>query len=125
MCILLGGVAGTAEEVCPLATLSRVQQRAATMVYGAAAAAEYEFFLFSETPASVREKNYRGLTSLTPGYFGYSVLRSSVHTELYQALLQMAADMRMPIEGLHAEAGPGVIQAPLHSPAALAAAHPP
>jgi len=100
MLLFLGEFAGTAEEVCPRATLRRVLQRAATMGYGAAAAAEYEFFLFSETPASVREKNYRGLSSLTPGYFGYSVLRSSVHTELYQALLQMAADMRMPIEGL-------------------------
>src|SRR5436190_20621316 len=92
------------------------------MGYGAAAAAEYEFFLFSETPASVREKNYRGLTNLTPGYFGYSVLRSSVHAELYQALLQLAADMRMPIEGLHAETGPGVIEAALHYTEALEAA---
>src|SRR2546429_9253915 len=59
------------------------------MGYGAAAAAEYEFFLFSETPASVREKNYRGLTNLTPGYFGYSVLRSSVHAELQQRLVKL------------------------------------
>src|SRR5947208_1945517 len=87
MLLFLGEFAGHAEEVCPRATLRRVLQRAAAMGYGAAAAAEYEFFLFSETPASVREKNYRGLTNLTPGYFGYSVLRSSVHAELYQALM--------------------------------------
>src|SRR6266853_5726075 len=53
MLLFLGEFAGTAEEVCPRATLRRVLQRAATMGYGAAAAAEYEFFLFSETPASV------------------------------------------------------------------------
>ena len=122
MLLFLGEFAGHAEEVCPRATLRRVLQRAAAMGYGAAAAAEYEFFLFSETPASVREKNYRGLTNLTPGYFGYSVLRSSVHAELYQALLQLAADMRMPIEGLHAETGPGVIEAALHYTEALEAA---
>ena len=122
MLLFLGEFAGHAEEVCPRATLRRVLQRAAAMGYGAAAAAEYEFFLFSETPASVREKNYRGLTNLTPGYFGYSVLRSSVHAELYQALLQLAADMRMPIEGLHTETGPGVIEAALHYSEALEAA---
>ncbi len=122
MLLFLGEFAGTAEEVCPRATLRRVLTRAAGMGYGASAAAEYEFFVFSETPASVREKNYRGLTNLTPGYFGYSVLRSSVHTELYQALLQLAADMRMPIEGLHTETGPGVIEAALHYTEALEAA---
>jgi glutamine synthetase len=92
------------------------------MGYGASAAAEYEFFLFRETPASVRQKHYRDLENLTPGYFGYSVLRSSVHAELYQDLLKLAADMRMPIEGLHTETGPGVIEAALHYTDALEAA---
>ncbi len=122
MLLFLGEFAGNAEQVCPRATLRRVLERAAAMGYGATAAAEYEFFLFNETPASVREKHYRGLQSLTPGYFGYSVLRSSVHAELYQALLKLAVDMRMPIEGLHTETGPGVIEAALHYTEALEAA---
>jgi glutamine synthetase len=122
MLLFLGEFAGPAEEVCPRATLRRVLERAATMGYGAAAAAEYEFFLFSETPASVRAKGYRGLTNFTPGYFGYSVLRSSVHAELYRALLQLATDMRMPLEGLHTETGPGVIEAALQYTEALEAA---
>jgi len=92
------------------------------MGYSVSAAAEYEFFVFSETPDSVRAKGYRGLQSMTPGYFGYSMLRSSVHTELYQALLQLAAQMRMPIEGLHTETGPGVMEAALLYTEALEAA---
>ncbi|MGB6605410.1 MAG: hypothetical protein WA747_09460 [Steroidobacteraceae bacterium] len=122
MLLFLGEFAGQAEQVCPRATLRRVLERAATMGYGASAAAEYEFFVFNETPASVREKGYRGLVNLTPGMFGYSVLRSSVHAELYHALLQLSADMRMPIEGLHTETGPGVIEAALHYTEALEAA---
>jgi glutamine synthetase len=122
MLLFLGEFAGSAEQVCPRATLRRVLERAAHMGYGACAAAEYEFFLFSETPASVRAKGYRGLTNLTPGYFGYSILRSSVHTELYQSILQLAAEMRMPIEGLHTETGPGVIEAALCYTEALEAA---
>ncbi|HLJ38413.1 MAG TPA: hypothetical protein VKT54_08400 [Steroidobacteraceae bacterium] len=122
MLLFLGEFAGRAETVCPRATLRRVLARAAASGYTASAAAEYEFFIFQETPASVREKHYRNLTNLTPGYFGYSVLRSSVHAELYQELLKLAEDMRMPIEGLHTETGPGVLEAALHYTEALEAA---
>jgi glutamine synthetase len=122
MLLFLGEFSGSAEEVCPRAVLRRVLQRAAGMGYGALAAAEFEFFLFNETPDSVRDKGYRGLKNLTPGYFGYSILRTGVHVELYQALLQLGADMRMPIEGLHTETGPGVIEAALHYTEALEAA---
>jgi len=122
MLLFLGEFAGRAETVCPRATLRRVLARAAASGYTATAAAEYEFFIFQETPASVREKHYRNLTNLTPGYFGYSVLRSSVHAELYQELLKLAEDMRMPIEGLHTETGPGVLEAALHYTEALEAA---
>jgi glutamine synthetase len=108
--------------VCPRAVLRRVLERAAGLGYSASAAAEFEFFVFNETPESVRAKGYRGLSNLTPGYFGYSLLRTGVHVELYQALLQLAAAMRMPIEGLHAETGPGVIEAALHYTEALEAA---
>jgi glutamine synthetase len=122
MLLFLGEFAGKAEAVCPRATLRRVLQRAATMGYSASAAAEFEFFVFDETPASVREKNYQNLKNLTPGYFGYSMLRSAVHTELYEQLLQLCEDMRMPIEGLHTETGPGVLEAALHYTEALEAA---
>ena len=122
MLLFLGEFAGNAEQVCPRAALRRVLRRGSDMGYTAAAAAEFEFFLFSETPASVRDKHYRNLTPFTPGYFGYSLLRSSVHAELYQALLDLAGGMRMPIEGLHTETGPGVIEAALHYSEALEAA---
>ena len=83
------------------------------MGYTAHAAFEYEFFLFNETPHSVRQKNYQNLQPITPGFFGYSMLRNSVHAELYQELLDMGESMGFPIEGLHTETGPGVIEAAL------------
>ena len=122
MLLFLGEFVGTAEQVCPRATLRRVLKRAAGLGYTVTAAAEFEFFIFSETPDSVREKGYRGLKNLTPGYFGYSMLRSSVHAELYQALLLQTSQMRTPIEGLHTETGPGVLEAALHHCEALEAA---
>jgi len=119
---VLGEFAGPAESVCPRATLRRVIDRAGAMGYGVNAAAEFEFFVFRETPDSVRDKGYRDLQPLTPGFFGYSVLRNTVHAELYQGLLDLARDMRFPIEGLHTETGPGVLEAALCYSEALEAA---
>jgi glutamine synthetase len=48
-----------AEEICPRGVLRRVLDRAAKMGYEAYSSAEYEFFMFDETPESVREKGYR------------------------------------------------------------------
>jgi glutamine synthetase len=120
--LFLGEFAGPAEAVCPRGTLRRVLARAADMGYAVNAAAEFEFFLFDETPNSVREKGYRQLRTMTPGAFGYSLLRASVHSELYHELLSMARTMRFPIEGLHTETGPGVLEAALNYCEALEAA---
>ena len=81
------------------------------MELDAFAAFEYEFFLFNETPDSVRDKGYRDLQPITPGYFGYSMLRNSVHADLYHSLLELGLQMDFPIEGLHTETGPGVLEA--------------
>ena len=102
---------GAAASLCPRNLLHRMLQRADSMGFHADAAFEYEFFMFNETPDSVREKSYRNLQPITPGYFGYSVLRSSVHADLYHSLLALAHDMDFPIEGLHTETGPGVLEA--------------
>ncbi len=92
------------------------------MGFATSAALEYEFFLFEETPDSVREKGYRDLKPLTPGYFGYSVLRSSVHAEFYRELLDTCRAMDMALEGLHTETGPGVLEAAITVDDALRAA---
>lgn len=122
MLLFLGEFADAAEALCPRGTLRRVMQRADAMGFKVRAATEFEFFLFEETPDSVREKHYRGLRTITPGFFGYSMLRSSVHADFYQDLLALGRDMDFPIEGLHTETGPGVIEAALHHDDALLAA---
>jgi glutamine synthetase len=122
MLFFLGEFAEAAESVCPRAVLRRVLARAASLGFNVSAAAEFEFFMFRETPDSVRAKGYRDLQSITPGYFGYSVLRSSVHSEFYQALLKLCEDMRFPLESLHTETGPGVLEAAIQYTEALEAA---
>jgi glutamine synthetase len=122
MLFFLGEFTGPAEAVCPRGTLRRVLARAADMGFDVTASAEFEFFLFEETPRSVRDKGYRGLATITPGFFGYSVLRSSVHAEFYRNLLALGRDMDFPIEGLHTETGPGVLEAAIEYSGAVEAA---
>lgn len=111
-----------AAEVCPRQTLKRVIARAADMGLTATAACEFEFLLFSETPETVREKNYTNLTNFTPGFFGYSLLRASVESDFYEQLLSLCTEMDMAIEGLHTETGPGVLEAAIAYDEALNAA---
>jgi len=110
MLLFIAEFAEQAESVCPRATLRRVIDKAEAMGFIPYAALEYEFFLFAESPDSIRAKNFHNLTPMTPGWFGYSMLRNSTHAELYHAILDMAEDMDFPLEGLHTETGPGVIE---------------
>jgi glutamine synthetase len=122
MLMFLGEFEGAAEACCPRGVLRRVLTRADGLGYSVRAAAEFEFFVFEETPHSVREKGYRNLRNITPGYFGYSMLRSSVHADFYHDLIRLCAEMDFPLEGLHTETGPGVLEAAIvHAPALEAA----
>lgn len=111
--LVIGEFTGEAEQICPRGVLRRVLAKAADMGYVAQAACEFEFFMFEETPHSVRDKNYQNLENMTPGFYGYSVLRNSVHSEFYHELLDLCEAMRFPLEGLHTETGPGVIEGAL------------
>ncbi len=122
MLFFLGEFADKYEAICPRAVLRRVIDRADAMGYKVLAGFEFEFFVFKETPDSVREKNYRNLKPIQPGFFGYSVLRNTVESELYRDLLDGCQQMDMPLEGLHEETGPGVLEAAITVDQALAAA---
>jgi glutamine synthetase len=118
----LGEFAPPAETVCPRALLRRVIERGRAMGFEAYSGFEYEFFVFRETPESIRAKNYRDPTPMAPGWFGYSVIRNSAGSDFYRTLLDQCREMDMTIEGLHEETGPGVIEAAIAFDAALASA---
>ncbi|MEC7242354.1 MAG: glutamine synthetase [Myxococcota bacterium] len=118
----LGEFSDQAEPLCPRGTLRKAVAKAAEMGLVASAAVEYEFFVFDETPDSVREKGYRNLRPIAPGNFGYSVIRNSGDSDLYETILQNAEVMDFPIEGLHEETGPGVLEAAIAVDTILSAA---
>ncbi len=122
MLLFLAEFADTAEAVCPRAALRRVIQQAEDMGLDAYAALEYEFFLFDETPESIREKGFQNLKPLSPGWFGYSMLRNSTYAELYHEIIELSERMDFPLEGIHTETGPGVIEAAITVDSAINAA---
>lgn len=118
----LGEFTDDAEKICPRGVLKRVVDKAESMGLVSHVGFEYEFFVFNETRASIREKNFQNLNPLAPGFFGYSVLRNSVDTEIYHQLLDLCEQMDFPLEGLHEETGPGVLEAAIAADKAVDAA---
>lgn len=120
--LFLGEFAGDAAQICPRNLLKRVLERAAKMNFGVKAGFEYEFFVFSETPESVREKNHQNMTPVSPGNAGYSMLRQATLSAFYREMFETCAAMNMPLEGLHEEMGAGVIEAALSADTGIAVA---
>ena len=118
----LGEFANAAESICPRALLRGVIERAKQMGFEVFSGFEYEFFVFNETPHSIREKHYQNIQPLAPSEFGYSVIRNSAESETYHAILDLSEQMNFPLEGLHEETGPGVLEAALTYSDALDAA---
>lgn len=122
MLLFIAEFAGPAEQLCPRGVLRRVLQRADKMGLRVFSGLEFEFFVFEETPHSVREKNYRNLKLLAPDNFGYSVIRNSVHSDFYTDILETAKIMDFEIEGLHEETGPGCMEAAISVSEGMASA---
>ena len=98
-------------SICPRQLLKRVVRQLEEGGFSALASLEYEWFNFRETPQSLEEKQYRNPQPLSPGMFGYSVVRMAQSREFLNALFDEMAAFRVPIEGLHTETGPGVFEA--------------
>lgn len=97
--------------VCPRQLLKKITKEAISEGYTAYFSQEFEWFNFKETPHSLQDKNFRNLTPLTPGMFGYSILRSTLNNPFFTDLFEGFRKFDVPLEGLHTETGPGVLEA--------------
>jgi len=102
---------GTPHPLCPRQTLKKVIQRAAKMGVNPMCGMEFEWFNFLENSHSWESKKGVGPTPLTPGMFGYSLLRMNQNREFFNAIQDEMLQFGVPIEGLHTETGPGVYEA--------------
>jgi glutamine synthetase len=102
---------GSGHPLCPRQALKRVLARADKLGVVPMCSLEFEFFNFAETPQSWAEKKGVGPEPITPGMFGYSLLRANHARDYMKALFAECGAFGVPIEGLHTETGPGVYEA--------------
>ena len=79
---------------CPRQVLKRVLKRAEKLGVMPMCGLEFEWFNFIETPQSWADKKGVGPTPLTPGMFGYSLLRANQSREFFKALFDEMARVR-------------------------------
>ncbi|KAF9976214.1 hypothetical protein BGZ73_008996 [Actinomortierella ambigua] len=116
--------------VDPRSLLKKVTDELAEYGWEAMCGAEFEFFNFkgeahspaqyialaqnkTKTPESAAAKGHTNLKALTPGMFGYSLLRPTLNQDYFFDLYDECAKFGIHLEGLHTETGPGVYEAAL------------
>jgi glutamine synthetase len=109
-------------NISPRQVLQRVVQKANDMGFQPVMSAEYEYFIFRETPHSLQEKAFQAMTPLSPGWFGYSILRASAASDLVHAIIDGMTAYDIELEGIHTETGPGVYETAIRYDTALNAA---
>ncbi|MDP4284102.1 MAG: glutamine synthetase family protein [Bacteroidota bacterium] len=105
---------GKPSSVCPRQLLKKVLNDANKEGFLPYFAQEFEWYNFAETPQSIHDKQFKNLTPLTPGMFGYSILRSSLQNPYFTDLFELLGKFNIPIEGLHTETGPGTYEAAIN-----------
>jgi glutamine synthetase len=113
---------GNPSPVCPRQLLKQIISAAKEEGYSPVFSQEFEWFNFAETPRTASDKHYKNLNPLTPGMFGYSILRSSLENPYFNDLFEQLRLFNIPIEGLHTETGPGTYEAAITYSNALEAA---
>jgi glutamine synthetase len=102
---------GNPSNICPRQLLKKIENEANLLGYKAIFSQEFEWYNFAETPQSANEKQFKNLTPLTPGMFGYSILRSALENSYFTDLFELLKKFNIPLEGLHTETGPGTYEA--------------
>lgn len=93
---------------CPRNLLKRVVARAEASGLVPKLGAEFEFWLFQESPDSLHAKRFQALDPISPGMFGYSWVREGQFSDLVHDVLDTMHAFDIHIEGMHTETGPGV-----------------
>jgi glutamine synthetase len=88
-------------------------QRAADMGYGVRSGFEYEFFVFDESPKSLREKDYRNLQPAAVGNRTYSSITHAVEEGFIAGMMEALQTAGIELDSFHTELGPGCFEAPL------------
>jgi glutamine synthetase len=98
-------------DICPRNLLKKVKQDSLKQGFKPSFGQEFEWFNFRETSEELNAKNFNSPEHLTPGMFGYSLLRMAKNSDFLNDIYDLMFKFNVPIEGLHTETGPGVLEA--------------
>lgn len=98
-------------EVCPRSLLKQVTHKATQLGFYPYFGQEFEWFNFHQTPQGLEKDRYSAPTPISPGMFGYSLMRAGMHQQYFNEIFTYLDAMDVPLEGLHTETGPGVYEA--------------
>ena len=113
---------GDPSPVCPRQLLKKITAEANKQGFSPFFSQEFEWYNFAETPQTANDKQFKNLTPLTPGMFGYSILRSSLENTYFSDLFESLKKFNVPLEGIHTETGPGTYEAAISYSEVLEAA---
>jgi glutamine synthetase len=109
-------------SVCPRSLLKNIRQQCYELGFYPLFSLEFEWYNFEGNPNSLSEKNYFDLKPISPGMFGYSILRPSLKSDYFNSLFDYLDRFDIQIEGFHTETGPGVYEAAIRHDEILRAA---
>ncbi len=100
-----------AESICSRSLLKRIAAESEAAGFKPVFSQEFEWFNFRGTPNEIADSDYKELHTISPGMFGYSILRSSLNQPYFNDLFEFCRQFDIPLEGMHTETGPGVLEA--------------
>lgn len=106
-----GNESGEGLGVCPRTLLKKIRKQASDAGFTPLFSEEFEWFNFETTPDGFNAVEPGLAKPLTPGMFGYSILKSSQKSAFFHDLFDSCHGFGIPLEGLHTETGPGVYEA--------------
>ena len=103
--------AANIKNICPRTLLKKIRKQAEDAGYVPYFSQEFEWFNFIDNRDELYKNDFRNPQPMTPGMFGYSVLRASQQGNYFHDLFDSLKKFDVPLEGIHTETGPGVYEA--------------
>ena len=103
--------AANVKNICPRTLLKKIKKQAEDEGYVPYFSQEFEWFNFIDNRDELYKNDFRNPQPMTPGMFGYSVLRASQQGSYFHDLFDSLKKFDVPLEGIHTETGPGVYEA--------------
>ncbi|HVZ55064.1 MAG TPA: glutamine synthetase family protein [Chitinophagaceae bacterium] len=106
--------ASSLHAVCPRTLLKKIRAQAQAAGYQTCFSQEFEWFNFTDNREELYQQGFHQPRPMTPGMFGYSILRASQRSAYFHDLFDQLQRFGVPLEGLHTETGPGVYEAAIY-----------